>query len=125
VNNSSLTPSGPFSVVTNDSTWGPLEERLKSLGFDWESFLNEQPPNLNSYGELLRLKESVQGSLQGILQHRAKYIRFNQIKSRFEKLNNAVGISGEEVIPRKSPTLWPGQSKTGMHRCIKLPLSAW
>ena len=35
--------------------WLPLENRLKSLGFDWDRFIGEQHPDLSKYGETRRV----------------------------------------------------------------------
>lgn len=77
-----------------EKIWKPLVKELKSIRFQWETFLNEQPPNLNANGELLRIKEAVQGPLQKILEHRAKYIRFKQVKFKLEKLRDILQVTG-------------------------------
>ena len=66
--------------------WSPLEQALAACGFHWKSFLEESPPKLSPYGELLSLKETVIGALPKVLTLRANYLHYQEFKSQFEQL---------------------------------------
>jgi very-short-patch-repair endonuclease len=68
------------------NVWSPLEQALTAYGFHWESFLEESPPKLSPYGELLSLKETVTGALPKVLTLRANHLHYQEFKSQFEQL---------------------------------------
>ncbi len=93
-------------IITNcldwrQKTWSPLERSLVDVGFQWESFLEESPPNINPYGEMLRLKEAVTGPLQTILTSRANYLHYHEFKKQLEQMENLLlrlGNDCSEVV---------------------------
>ncbi|TYO92792.1 AAA domain-containing protein [Desulfallas thermosapovorans] len=78
----------------HNTVWEPLVKELISYGFRWDMFINEQPPNLNPYGELIKLKKAVAGPLEKILDYRAKYIRYTQIKNDLDKMRRTLEVTG-------------------------------
>jgi predicted transport protein/very-short-patch-repair endonuclease/DNA polymerase III delta prime subunit len=78
----------------HDKIWDPLVKELKSYGFRWDKFIDEQPPNLNPNGELVRLKEAVLGPLKKVLEYRAKYIRYKQIKTVLDRVRGVLEVAG-------------------------------
>ena len=83
--------------------WSPLEQALVDCGFHWESFLEEFPPNISPYGDLLRLKEAVTGPLQKILSARANYLHYQGFKLQFEQIENVLlrlGPDCPQVVSR-------------------------
>lgn len=55
--------------------WVPLEQRLLDLGFDWPSFISQQPPELSRYGEMRRIMEAVRLSLVGVLERTRDHLK--------------------------------------------------
>ncbi|MFQ5881569.1 MAG: AAA domain-containing protein [Candidatus Methylomirabilales bacterium] len=81
-----------LSWYTN--VWEPLQIELKDLGFRWEAFLAEQPPNLSPYGEILRLRDCVSGPLQEVLASRAYRIHWHSIDSTLKTLTRTLALVG-------------------------------
>jgi len=85
--------------------WEPLERDLKSLGFCWETFLGEQPPNLAPHGELLRLREAVITNLPEILSARANAVRWHRLEAEIDALTRKLafassGTTSSHVVNR-------------------------
>lgn len=87
------------------SSLAPLVSRLKSFGFGWDRFINDQPPNTTLYGELIRLRDAIVGPLQEILQARAISMRLRLLEQRQKSLHktlaDAVRTSGSVGVIRK------------------------
>ena len=64
----------------HDSEWRPLVQQLADLGFQWSTFLSEQPPQAGSAGELHRLVATVNHSLGDILGSKLVDIRLSEIE---------------------------------------------
>lgn len=80
-----------------DNAWGSLENEFKTVGFRWEVFLGEQPPNLAPHGELLRIREALTTSLSEVLLARANSIRWCELEVGFEGLSRKLAlISGDQ-----------------------------
>lgn len=79
------------------NVWRPLENELKTLGFGWEVFLGEQPPNLAPHGELLRIRQAVTTTFPDVLLARANSIRWCQLETEFEGLSRKLALtSGDQ-----------------------------
>ncbi len=79
-----------------DKTWKPLEKNLRGLGFRWEKFLGEQPPNLSPYGDLLRLRDTATTALPQILSARVNAIRWRRLEAEIEALTRTHVLSSGE-----------------------------
>ena len=55
--------------------WLPLENRLKSLGFDWDRFIGEQDPDLSKHGATRRVINAVQSRLIRVLESTERCLR--------------------------------------------------
>jgi hypothetical protein len=73
-----------------DNSWSPLERNLKMLGFHWDTFIEEQPPNLASYGELFRLREATINALPQVLSARSNAIKWQRLQSELERLTQTL-----------------------------------
>jgi very-short-patch-repair endonuclease/F0F1-type ATP synthase membrane subunit b/b' len=115
-----------LSWYTNE--WEPLETELKRLGFRWEAFLAEQPPNLSPYGELLRLRDSISGPLQEVLAARANGIRWHSLDSTLNALAKTLSLAGGgygsaqvlDRLRRSVSSLEPGAFNEAFQRLVEL-----
>jgi hypothetical protein len=73
-----------------DNIWSPLERNLKMLGFHWDTFIEEQPPNLAPYGELFRLQEATINALPRLLSARSNAIKWHRLQSELECLTQTL-----------------------------------
>ena len=76
------------------SDWRPIEAELREMGFRWEEFLAETPPNLATHGELLRLRDAVQDRLPKVLTARANAIRRQEMDSYLSNLAHVLASVG-------------------------------
>jgi hypothetical protein len=76
------------------SDWCPIEAELREMGFRWEEFLAETPPNLATHGELLRLRDAVQDRLPKVLTARANAIRRQEMDSYLSNLAHVLASVG-------------------------------
>ncbi|MFQ5852953.1 MAG: AAA domain-containing protein, partial [Candidatus Binatia bacterium] len=123
-----------FSVAIEDSLswhsniWEPPKSELKNLGFRWEAFLAEQPPNLSPYGELMRLRDAVSGPLQEILSGRANAIRWHSLDSALKALTRTLslaegGYGSAQVVDRLRTAvsrLEPGTYQEAFQRLVEV-----
>ena len=65
--------------------WIPVEKDLKDFGFQWITFMSEQPPNLSPFGDMIRLRVAVTGNFPLILASRCNALKFIEIDT---ELNN-------------------------------------
>ncbi len=90
-----------------DNIWSPLESNLKMLGFHWDTFIEEQPPNLAPYGELFRLREATINALPQLLLARSNAIKWHRLQSELECLTQTLGreSNGHASYPATSRML--------------------
>ncbi len=69
-----------------DNTWSPLERNLKKLGFHWDTFIEEQPPNLAPYGMLFLLRDIAINALPQVLSARSNAIKWHRLQSDLDRL---------------------------------------
>lgn len=79
----------------HSKVWSQFEMKFESLGFQWKVLLEESQQNLSPYGAIIRLKETVTGSLRTVLAARVKYLRLKNLTADFEKLENTLVLAGE------------------------------
>ncbi len=84
--------------------WTPLEQRLRDIGFEWQRFVGEQPPDLSRYGELRRIMTAVQNRLIGDLERTKKHLESLRVRKQMADLLNHLGMSDrpEVVAVRKA-----------------------
>jgi very-short-patch-repair endonuclease len=84
--------------------WTPLEQRLRDIGFEWQRFVGEQPPDLSRYGELRRIMTAVQNRLIGDLERTKKHLESLRVRKQMTDLLNHLGMSDrpEVVAVRKA-----------------------
>lgn len=93
------TACAQFSTSIHESlswyanAWGPLQNELKGLGFRWDAFLSEQPPNLSTHGEMLRLLDAVCGPFQRVFEARSNALRARSLESKIKTLTRALDLS--------------------------------
>ncbi len=80
------------SLEWHAKVWEPLASEFKNLGFRWESFLAEQPPDLSPYGELMRLRAAVSNAFQ-LLAGRVKAIRLQHLEAKVKTLTRTLALS--------------------------------
>ncbi len=73
-----------------DNIWSPLERNLKMLGIHWDTFIEEQPPNLAPYGELFRLRDATINALPQVLSARSNAIKWHRLQSELERLTQTL-----------------------------------
>lgn len=108
--------------------WRPLETALINLGFRWEPFMGEQPPNVSSYGALLRLRDAVLTSLPGILSARRNAIRWEKLEVELDSLARKLTYAGngdtsEGVMDRLREavtSITPDQYREAFQRWVDL-----
>lgn len=69
-----------------NKTWEPLKQQLGSLGFNWNHFLSDQPPELSKHGEMLREINATDERLLKILDGTKNHIDFIFIRSELDRL---------------------------------------
>ncbi len=84
-----------------DDVFKPLENKLRALGFHWGTFLQEQPPNLEPYGDLLRLRDAVNGPLLLVLSARVNMIKWNRLEAKIDALARKVALASGERSPSR------------------------
>lgn len=72
----------------NDTELNSLEVVLSESGLCFRRLLDEQPPNLESCGELLRLSDLLSGPIQGLLAARRNLIAWNRIEAQREQFDD-------------------------------------
>lgn len=108
--------------------WEPVENELGNLGFRWEAFLAEQPPNPSPNGTFLRLRDAVYGPLQEVLAARANLIHWQSLDSVLKvltrTLSSAGGGSGSAQVVDRLRTavsqLDPGTYQDAFQRLVEL-----
>lgn len=91
-----------------DNLWKPIERNLKSLGYRWEKFLGEQPPNLSPYGDLLRLRDAATTALPQILSARLNAIRWRRLEAEIEAITRTLVLSSSGKTSSQAVTLLRG-----------------
>ncbi len=76
-----------------DNIWSPLENNLKSMGFRWDAFIEEQPPNSAPYGELARLREATINSLTEVIAARSNAIKWRSLQSEIDHLTRTITLT--------------------------------
>lgn len=66
--------------------WVPVEKGLKDFGFQWITFMSEQPPNLSPFGDMIRLRDAVTENLPLIVASRCDALKFIEIDTELNKL---------------------------------------
>lgn len=89
-----LVPAISASLEWHANVWRPLEDSLKQLGFRWEVFLGEQPPNFAPCGELSRLRGAVVHVLPKVLHARASAIKQNRLEVKLADLARELALAG-------------------------------
>ena len=84
--------------------WTPLEQRLRDIGFEWQRFVGEQPPDLNRYGEMRRIMTAVQNRLIGDLERTKKHLESLRVRKQMADVLNHLRMSDrpEVVAVRKA-----------------------
>ncbi|MCZ6548507.1 MAG: hypothetical protein O6837_10390 [Deltaproteobacteria bacterium] len=90
-----------------DNIWSPLERNLKMLGIHWDTFIEEQPPNLAPYGELFRLRDATINALPQVLSARSNAIKWHRLQSELERLTQTLAraSNGHTSSPEASRML--------------------
>ncbi len=87
------------------SIWKPLQDELSTLGFRWEAFIAEQPPNFSPYGDLLRLCTALEIALPPLLQARINALHWGLLTERLlaltQRLERAGGGDAPAQVIRK------------------------
>ena len=78
------------------NVWDPLERNLKSMGFHWDAFLGEQPPNFAPYGELVRLRDAAISAIAQVLSARSNAIRWRRLQSGLEGLTRTLACASSD-----------------------------
>ena len=81
------------------SEWGPIEAELRELGFRWEAFLAESPPNLANHGDLLRLMEAVR-RLPHALETWANAIQWQETDASLARMARVLATAGGKTPAR-------------------------
>jgi len=74
--------------------WCPIEVELKEVGFRWDDFLAETPPNLATHGELLRLRDAARGRILQVLTARAQLVRRQKLDADLSAMVRALTLVG-------------------------------
>jgi hypothetical protein len=82
-----------------DNTWSPLENNLKSMGFRWNVFIEEQPPNFAPYGELTRLRDATINSLTEVIAARSNAIKWRRLQSEIDHLTRTITLTTNSTTP--------------------------
>ncbi|MFQ5917034.1 MAG: hypothetical protein ACE5I0_04400 [Candidatus Binatia bacterium] len=92
---SQFSPAIRHCLEWYDKIWSPLERDLKSIGFRWDAFIEEQPPNFTPYGEIVRLREATINSLTQVISARSNAIKWRRLKSKLEHLTKTITLTSE------------------------------
>jgi hypothetical protein len=79
-----------------DREWRPIEAELSEVGFQWEAFLAESPPNLANHGNILRIVEAARDRLPRTLNAWANADRWQFTDSYLAQLARALSPSDGE-----------------------------
>ena len=79
--------------------WGPIEVELRELGFRWEAFLAESPPNLANHGDLLLLGEAVR-QLPHALETWANAIQWQETDASLAGMARVLATAGGKTPAR-------------------------
>jgi len=107
--------------------WGPVEGNL-GQGFRWDAFLAAQPVNAEPFGDLLRLRSAVTGSLLLIFAARIRAIRWFEIESTLRRLQEMLATYGVDEtavaligkLRRAVKQLDPGAYEAAFQRLVDL-----
>jgi hypothetical protein len=83
-----------------ERVWGPLEKRLVEYGFQWATFLSEQPAVAGVNVDLIRLKITVT-RIFPLLAARANLVRWKDIEVELRKLGGVVESVGRDLTTSK------------------------
>jgi very-short-patch-repair endonuclease len=75
----------------HENKWRTLVDSLVCLGFNWNSFIQEDKEIYAQFSELKNLKNKVTKKFAKILEAQIDRITFKNIKNSFDKLNNIIG----------------------------------
>jgi very-short-patch-repair endonuclease len=107
--------------------WEPLRQELCGLGFQWERFLNQQPPRLVPYGDLVRLRDAISGPLPAELRRRVHGAKLEQLErtknERLSKLARRPALHQAVVAENlaKAIARWDADAyRTGFARLVEL-----
>lgn len=78
----------------HNTNWKSIEASFQSLGFRWDSFLGEQPPDLSPNGALVRLRKAIGGPMQPVLEARINAICWRSLESHQSKLLRTIERAG-------------------------------
>jgi very-short-patch-repair endonuclease len=76
--------------------WEPLAERIAAQGLQLAAAVDRMPPNLQPYGDLLRLRDAALGPLSSALGARIRRLQFARNDERWRDLQQALNPSGED-----------------------------
>jgi hypothetical protein len=65
------------------------------MGFRWDAFIEEQPPNFTPYGEIVRLQETTINSLTQVISARSNAIKWRRLKSKLEHVTKTITLRSE------------------------------
>ena len=77
----------------HERTWLPLQQQLQDLGLNWDGFLAEQPAVVGAEGELVRIGQTVSGSLPPILESRYKKLKLLQLNRELQELESKLRLA--------------------------------
>ncbi len=98
-----FSPAIRYCLEWYDNIWSPLERNLKSLGFHWDTFIEEQPPNFAPYGEIVRLWDAAINALTQVLSARSNAIKRRRLQSELDRLTRTLALTYNCQTP--SPAL--------------------
>jgi len=109
-------------------TWGPCEKELARQGFRWEAFLAALPVNAEPFGDLLRVRGAVAGSLLSIFAARIRAIRWFEIEDILRRLQDTLATYGADEtgaavlgkLRGAVSNLDCGAYETAFHRLVEL-----
>lgn len=77
--------------------WRPIEQELDEVGLRWNDLIREQPPRVEAYGDLLRIREACR-SVVPLLHARAAACRSLEIEGRILEFANRLAPYGEVPV---------------------------
>lgn len=69
-----------------DQRFTPLIVRLREVGFDWDSFLGQQPPDLGKHGAIRRMVNAIELRLLKCLEETSNHLRMLNLKGQLNEL---------------------------------------
>jgi very-short-patch-repair endonuclease len=69
-------------LLWHERNWQPAEQALRKEGFDWDTFFQRVPLNLQANGDLFRLAEAVMNHLPPLVEARIRQLRRIQLEQR-------------------------------------------